>query len=67
MSDKIVVHRTDFPDSIEIGTPGRGGTIKVHFDAGDLPNAKQRIENSVAARAHMLAELANRGVHVNAS
>jgi hypothetical protein len=24
---------TDRPDIIEIGTPGKGGTIKLHFDA----------------------------------
>lgn len=62
MSDKVVVHRTEYPDSIEIGTPGKGGNIKVYFDANDLTGAQKRIENAVSARQHFLQKLSEGGM-----
>lgn len=45
-------------DSIEIGTPGKGGTIKVHFNADDPADAKRRIENALKVRGYA-ADLLN--------
>jgi hypothetical protein len=62
MPDTVVIQRTLYPDSIEIGTPSKGGCVKVHFDAGDLVDAQRRIENAVNARVHMISKLAEIGV-----
>jgi len=45
----VLVHvsRTERPDSIEIGTPGKGGAVKVFFDAGDLDEARRRVANAL--------------------
>ncbi|MEN6610894.1 MAG: hypothetical protein ABFC24_08625 [Methanoregulaceae archaeon] len=53
----VVTQRTEYPDSIEIGTSGKGGVIKVYFNADDLVGAKRRIENAVNARQHLLTKL----------
>lgn len=60
----IVITRTEYPDSIEIGTPGRGGSIKIYFNASDLTEAQKRIENAVKARSHLLSQLAAVGCNV---
>jgi len=65
MPDTVVVQRTEYPDSIEIGTPGKGGNIKVYFDASDLSGAQKRIENVVLAQAHLITKLAEIGVRAN--
>lgn len=62
MADKVILTRTEYPDSIEIGTPGKGGNIKVYFDANDLAGAQKRIANAVHARQHFLEELAKGGM-----
>lgn len=43
------------PDSIEIGTPGKGGVVKLYCDFLDKADTEQRIRNAMAMR-----ELANR-------
>lgn len=65
MVDTVVVTRTEYPDSIEIGTPGKGGNIKVYFDASDLTGAQKRIENVVTARQHLLKKLAEGGLVIH--
>ena len=49
----IHLHKQDGPvlqDSIEIGTPGKGGAIKVYFNAGDVTDAKARVLNAMEVR-----------------
>lgn len=44
----IHLHRQDgpqFKDSIEIGSPGKGGSVKIYFDASDPADAEVRIRN----------------------
>lgn len=43
----------DRPDSIEIGTPSKGGSVKVYFDASK-PEAEQHklIDAAIKARAY---------------
>jgi len=46
----IHLHRQDgpqFKDSIEIGSPSKGSSVKVYFDASDLANAEVRIRNAM--------------------
>jgi hypothetical protein len=38
-------------DSMTIGTPSRGGELKIYFNAVNLEDAKQRITNAKAALA----------------
>ncbi len=61
---EIVTTRSLYPDSITLGTPGKGGEIKVFFDSGDLTEAQRRIDNIVAARQHLLNRLASGGARV---
>ncbi|GEM_PF-455192 len=56
---KVVTER---PDSLEIGTPSKGGVVKVYVDFSDVADAEQRIRNAMAMR-----DLANQlysGEHV---
>ena len=49
------VHRQEgpqFSDSIEIGSPSKGGAIKVYVDISMPGDAKRRLENAFAVRAH---------------
>lgn len=46
----IHLHRQDgpqFKDSIEIGSPGKGGSIKVYFDASLPEDAEHRIRSTI--------------------
>ncbi|MFA7303918.1 MAG: hypothetical protein WC015_05375 [Methanoregula sp.] len=56
---EIVIHCTEHADSITIGTPGKGGEIKIYFDSGDLNEAKKRIDAVVLVRQHLLNRLAS--------
>jgi flavodoxin len=40
------IHTTDFPDSIDIGTPGKKGNLKVYFNASRFEEARERIRNA---------------------
>jgi hypothetical protein len=46
----IHLQRAERPDSIESGTPGRGGCVKVFFDSGDLDDAERRVRNAYRIR-----------------
>jgi hypothetical protein len=47
-----------YSSSIEIGTPSKGGVIKVYFDPGDHADAERRIYEAFRLRdiARRLAE-----------
>jgi hypothetical protein len=64
MVDKIVTHKTDYPDSVEYGTPGKHGVLKVYFDASDEEGSKKRIASAVGIRAYFAEKLAEQGVIV---
>ncbi len=66
MTETHVIQRTEYPDSIEIGKLGRGGIIKVYFDASDLSGAQTRINNAVEARSHLIMKLGEKGVKFDA-
>jgi hypothetical protein len=59
---EIITSRVLYPDSIEIGTPSKGGCIHVFFDSGNLAEAQIRVDNAVAVREHLLEKL-GRGDH----
>jgi len=35
-----------YPDSVEVGTPAKGGALKVYFDASNETAARERVENA---------------------
>ena len=41
-----VIEKKEFPDSIELGTPSKGGVLKVYFDSSKIDEARQRIDNA---------------------
>jgi hypothetical protein len=61
---EIIITRTLYPDSICIGTPGKGGELKIFFDSGNLVEAQARIDNAVQARQYLLTKLAAGGQQV---
>jgi hypothetical protein len=42
--------RTENADSIEIGTPGKGGVVKVYGDFNDLEEFRHKLENAKTLR-----------------
>jgi len=61
---ETITTRTLYPDSICIGTPGKGGELKIFFDSGNLTEAQARIDNAVQVRQHLLTKLAAGGARV---
>lgn len=55
-TQKIV---TENPDSIEIGTPSKGGALKVYGNFNDLETFKKKIESARAVRDYANQILAN--------
>ena len=47
---KKILENSPFQDSIEIGTPGKGGTVKVYGDFGNAPQFEQRIKEAIRLR-----------------
>jgi hypothetical protein len=62
--DHVHRHINERPDYLIIGTPGKGGEIRVHFDSGDLNDACRRVDVAVQVREHMLERLAAGGQRV---
>jgi hypothetical protein len=62
--DHIHRHINERADYLIIGTPGKGGEIRVHFDSGDLNDACRRVDVAVQVREHMLERLAAGGQRV---
>ena len=54
-------HISENPDSIEVGTPGKGGTIKVYGDFRDLEGFKAKIKNAHALKQYAAELLAGGG------
>jgi hypothetical protein len=53
MEEQTINHKqvNDRPDSIEIGTPAKGGCMKVYFNADDSPElTRVRIQKVADAR-----------------
>ena len=50
MNDSTVTHKSENQDSIELGTPAKGGGIKVYFDASNPELAKEKILNAIKLR-----------------
>jgi len=47
---KKIIEGSAFQDSIEIGTPGKGGAIKIYGDFGQPDEFEKRIRDAVRLR-----------------
>ena len=47
---KKILEGSPFQDSIEIGTPGKGGAIKIYGDFADPAGFEERIREAVQLR-----------------
>ena len=60
------IHKTDRsgdrPDSIEIGTPSKGGTLKVYFDAARTDDANALIARAIEIHQKAAALFADSGI-----
>jgi len=50
MEITTTLHKTENPDSIEIGTPSKGGAIKVYCDFMNIETCKAKIDNAIFVR-----------------
>ena len=63
-STVVHIHRNDTPllqDSVEIGTPGKGGAIKIYFDSSNVPDAKARVVNALEVRKFAREQIEREG------
>ena len=59
LSGKIAVQKsvTENPDSIEFGTPSKGGTVKIYGNFADKESFKKKIDAAKEVRAYAQVEL----------
>lgn len=59
MKNIIVEHREvgKLQDSLTVGTPAKGGEIKVYSDFSDLDATKRKIDNAIQAREYANSKL----------
>jgi hypothetical protein len=55
------LHYSVDPDSIEIGTPGKGGALKVYGDFRDPEGFRLKIRNAVALKQYAVELLSGGG------
>jgi len=48
----MLLDKSERPDSITFGTPGKGGEVKVYFDASKPEEAKKLLENAIELRKY---------------
>ena len=52
MEETITRHINDNPDSLEIGTPSKGGAIKIYGNANDLEAFERKVDAMIELRRH---------------
>jgi len=57
MEEHKHVHEQSSPDSLEIGTPGKGGALKVYGNFNNVEDFKKKINNAVEVRKYAIAEI----------
>ena len=57
---KKILENSPFQDSIEIGTPGKGGAVKVYGDFGNALKFEERIKEAIRLRK-MASQLIEEG------
>lgn len=59
MEITTTLHKTENPDSLEIGTPSKGGAIKIYCDFINPELCKTKIDNAVIVREYANKKLGN--------
>jgi hypothetical protein len=49
MEEVVYLHKQQWPDSIEIGTPSKGGGLKIYFNASNPEETDDRIKKAYEA------------------
>ena len=57
MEITTTLHRQEDPDSIEIGTPSKGGAIKVYGNFANKEGFIAKIDNAIEVRAYFNTKL----------
>ena len=58
LSDAVIhIHKNDNPDSLEVGTPSKGGVIKIYGDYNDVATFNKKIDNAIAVRKYATERL----------
>ena len=57
MEITTTLHKTENPDSLEIGTPSKGGAIKVYGDFINPDGFKAKIDNAIEVRNYTKSKL----------
>lgn len=52
------VHKNENPDSLEIGTPSKGGAIKIYGDYANAEEFKKKVDKAKEVRDYANANLA---------
>jgi len=50
-------HVSENPDSLEIGTPAKGGAVKIYHTFADAKGFKEKIDAALEVRTHARAKL----------
>jgi len=58
-TDKVIhkIEKSGDIDSIEIGTPSKGGAVKVYGNFDEMENFKKKIDNAIKVRTYFSTEL----------
>jgi len=59
MEITTTIHKTENPDSIEIGTPSKGGAMKVYGDFMNSEAFKLKIDKAIEIRNYTNSKLGN--------
>jgi hypothetical protein len=59
MEITTTLHKTENPDSLEIGTPSKGGAIKVYCDFFNPDAAKAKVDNAILVRDYANRKIGN--------
>jgi len=57
MEETINKQKTENPDSIEIGTPSKGGAIKIYGNFSNAEEFKKKIDSAKEVREYAQANL----------
>lgn len=60
MTEETIIKNINVnPDSLEIGTPGKGGAIKIYGDFANKEEFKSKIDNAIELRNHLQSQMEN--------
>ncbi len=57
--ERIIKNIAINPDSLEIGTPGKDGAIKIYGDFANKKEFKSKIDNGIELKNHLQSQMEN--------